>query len=200
MKKRLLDLLQKFRTFIASHPFPSFFGLLGLLLVLIKIGNRLRQVPTQKRGTPSEPKLVQAYQTGAAPTLRVQAKIEKSGVIKLVAQTAGVVQKINKTEGQHVKRGTRLFSFSTSYQGGNIPDLTRQITARNLQFQNDTYSTQKDVIDKNRQVATKVETQASQLRSISRQSIDETNSLISLDETIIASLSAQVQNLQNLDP
>src|SRR5258708_105265 len=106
----------KSKKLIDTHPFVSFLVFLGLLLGLVVVGNQLRKPPTQQVGQTPTPKEVEAYPVGGTPRLRMQARIEKSGVIQLVAQTSGVVQKIAKQEGDHVKRGTRLFSFSTSYQ------------------------------------------------------------------------------------
>lgn len=187
----------KIKNFIDKRPFLSFLGILLFLFIAVVVSNKLRQPPKEAVPVAPAPKTVQTFHLTSNPELRVQAKIEKSGVIKLVAQTSGVVQKIKKVEGEHVKRGTTIFSLSTSYQGGNIPSLNKQVSKRNYKFQLDTYDNQKNAIEQQRQIALKNETQASQLRSISRQSIDETNSLINLDNDIIASLDAQIQNLQN---
>ncbi len=193
-------LSDKLKHFIDRRPFISFLGVLAALFLAVVAGNALRQPPKTLPTPQASPTPVHVFQLTSSPHMTVEAKIEKSGVIKLVAQTSGVVQKIRKHENDHVRRGTPLFSLSTSYQGGNIPDLNRQLAARNEQFLQDTYDESKSAIEGQKQIASLTETQAEQLRSISRQSINETNSLINLDNDIIASIDAQIQTLQNANP
>ena len=181
---------------VDRHPMGAFLGVLAALVVMIAIGHQLRKPPQQAAAPVVAPKEVQTFQLASAPEIEVQAKIEKSGVIKLVAQTAGVVQKIKKTEGSHVKRGTVLLALSTNYQGANASSVSRQLASKNYQFLVDNFDTQKDVIAKQRDVANKAETQASELRAIARQSVGETNSLITLDEDIISILDKQIEELE----
>ena len=182
---------------IDKRPFVSFFVLMAGLMAAVVIGNQLRKPPAEVAQTVPAPKVVNVYQIGATPNIQMQAKIEKSGVIQIVAQSAGIVQKITKNEGDHVKRGTQLFSLSTNYQGGNISSLNRQLAQKNFSFLSDNYDTQKGAIDLQRQLAQKAETQTEQLRSITRDSFGQTQSLIDLDNDIVASMDAQINNLQN---
>src|SRR5260221_9193191 len=110
-------------------------------MAAVVIANQLRKPPAEVALTAPAPKVVNVYQIGATPNIQMQAKIEKSGVIQIVAQSAGIVQKINKNEGDHVKRGTQLFSLSTSYQGGNISSLNRQLAQKNFAFLSNNYDT-----------------------------------------------------------
>lgn len=195
LKNSLSVVLTNFKKVVDTHPFASFLVFLGLLLGVVVVGNQLRKPPTQQISQAPVPKDVQAYPVGGTPRLRMQARVEKSGVIQLVAQTSGVVQKIGHQEGDHVKRGTRLFSFSTSYQGGNIASLSRQIAQQNFNFLDTNLQTQKDAVNIQRQIAQSSETQAEKLRAITRQSFDETQSFINLDNDIIASMDAQISTL-----
>jgi biotin carboxyl carrier protein len=113
-----------------------------------------------------------------------------------VAQTPGVVQKIKVKEGDHVKRGTSVVTLSTNYQGANLPAVSRSISQKNYQFLVDTYDAQKEIIDRNRQIANAGEAQGSKLRDITRQSFDDTKSLISLNDQILSTLDKQIQNLE----
>src|SRR5579859_215143 len=195
LKNSFSSVFTKSKQVVDAHPFVSFLVFLGLLLGVVAVGNQLRKPPTQQVVQAPTPKDVEAYPVGGTPRLRMQARVEKSGVIQLVAQTSGVVQKITKQEGDHVKRGTQLFRFSTSYQGGNIASLGRQIAQHNFDFLNTNLQTQKDAVNVQRQIAQSSETQAEKLRGITRQSFDETQSFINLDQDIIASMDAQISTL-----
>jgi len=177
---------------INRFPLLSFFVVLGLLLTLIVMGNRLRKPEADATADVQEPKITEVFTLGANPEIKVQAKVEKSGVIKLVALSGGVVQKIRVTEGSSVNRGTQLFSLSNNYQGGNIMSLTRQISQKSYQAAVDNYPLQKESIDKSRELTEKGEAQGSQLREIARKSLDETKSLISLNEEVLKGLNTQI--------
>lgn len=190
--KKISKIVRKIGSLIEKRPLVSFFGLLGVLLALIVIGNFLRQ-PKPETAAKSQPaKPVEIYSIGANPRVQVTGKVDKSGVVTLIAQTAGVVQSINKTEGNQVYRGEWLFSLSTNYQGGNIPSLSRQIAEKNLNFVEDNYDTQKQMIDKRRDIANSSNAQASELRDISAKSIDETKSLITFNEQFLTSIDEQL--------
>lgn len=214
MKKRLNRLYRKAKTtllplknragkfrrqaqiFINKNPLSSFFALLGIILLLIIVGNLLRKPPAPTEETTAAPKKVQVYSIGKAPKISVQAKIEKSGVIKLTALSGGVVQKIYHREGEAVSRGTTLFWLSNNYQGGTTATVTRQIAQKNYDFLNSTFDTQKEVVAKNREIAEKAQTQAEELREIGRQSVEETGNLISLNDEVLQMLDAQIQALE----
>ncbi len=187
--KRIASVVEKF-------PLLSFFGLLALLVVLVVVGDILRKPASTTEIKEATPKSVATYQVGSTPRVTVQAKLEKTGVLTIVAQTSGVVQKLNLTEGDSVKAGQKIVSLSTTYRGANAPSLTRQLSQRNYQHIVDTYPLQLDVIHKNRELAQKNETQSKELRAIGRTSADDTKSLISLNEDIISYLDDQIEEYQ----
>src|SRR3990167_6842377 len=90
-----------YKKFIARaqrHPIMTFFGLLLILLGLIIISsfiNRPREA--SEIGLPT--KEVQVYTIGTSPKIIVQAQVEKSGVVKVVALGSGVIQYINVQVG-----------------------------------------------------------------------------------------------------
>lgn len=188
----------KLGAMMERRPLLSFFGLLGLLLVLIIIGNFLRKPPQAPPAAQAEPPVVQIYTSSQAPTMLFSAKIEKSGVINIYAQSQGIVQKVKVTEGDKVKRGTVLLSLSTNYQGANSASLSRQIAQKNYDFNVQNYDAQKDIIAKQKDLANKANTQASELRAITRQSFDETRGLIGINQEIIRRLDEEIAFLESM--
>lgn len=184
---------------IDTYPFASFLGTLAVLLVLIILGQFLRQTPSVEETTTPEPTVVSIYQNGVSPTITVTGQIEKSGVITIKAQTGGIVQKVPVTEGQYVTRGKTLVSLSTNYQGGNSATVSRQIAQRNAQFSNETYDLQKSTVAQQREVANNQAAQAAELREINRKSVSETKDLIALNESIINSLNTQIADLEAIN-
>jgi multidrug efflux pump subunit AcrA (membrane-fusion protein) len=195
VKLRTRTLYKSVTKTILSYPLRSFFGVLGLLFLLIISGNIIGK-PHGKSITEETPaKAVQVYGIGSAPRIQVTATVEKSGVVKIIAQSGGIVQNIYKSEGQEVRRGDWIVGLSTNYQGGNIQSVTRQIAQKNYDFANDNYDAQKDMIAKQRSIADAQQTQASDLRNITNNSIDDTQNLINLDNDILSSLDTQINQI-----
>lgn len=192
----LKRLSQTVTTTIQRWPIVSFFGVMAVLVALVIIGNIMRRPPAAPVAKTPEPKVVAVYQLNGVPSVTVQAQVEKTGVITLIAQTPGIVQKLNVTEGQSVTRGQKVVSLSTNYQGANAASLTRQLSQRNYQHILDTLPAQQDLINKNKQLAEKNDTQAKEMRAIGRASQDETRALISLNEDIISELDEQIAALE----
>jgi multidrug efflux pump subunit AcrA (membrane-fusion protein) len=191
---RVTPLRAQVTRIINRFPLMSFIVLLAALVGMIALGNQLRKPKTETVEAQPVVKEVEVYTLDSSPQITVQAQVEKSGIIKLVAQTGGVVQKIKATEGDHVTRGQSLFSLSTNYQGGNVMSVSRQISYKTYKNTVDTYPLQKDSLNANRDLARKSETQQADLRSIARQSIDETKTLITLNEQVVNGLDEQIRN------
>lgn len=186
---------KKATAFIKSKPLTSFFLVLAVLLALIAAGNFL----SAKKAEPERheiTKSVQIYQIGESPKVTLQAKIEKSGVIKISALTPGVIQSINFSEGDEVQKGAVLVNMSANYQGGNAASLQRQIAQKQYQNAKDTFDTQKDIIKTQKDLAEKTESNSSQLRDIQNQSIQETQSAIDLNQSILDTLAQNQTNLE----
>lgn len=199
--------LQKFRKFakkkttafykdlivrIRKHPLPSFFTSLGILLVFIILANVLGAPKVDTANQKPLVKQVSAYHIGSAPKIALSAKINKSGVITIVAQSAGVVSSIDVAEGDSVYKGTTLVDLSTNYQGGDAGSIQVQMAQAQYNNVQDTFDEQMDLINRQRDVATASATTANDLRSISSQSIGETNDVISQDQAIIDSLTQTI--------
>jgi len=180
---------------IKSKPFTFFLGILAVLLAMIVIGNFLRK-PKVEETIEKSAKTVTVFQIGQAPTITAQAKIEKSGVVSVVAQSAGVIQKINYIEGQTVKRGNTLLRLSTNYQGGSLPSLQRQLAEKQYQFNLDNFDQQKETIEKQKELATKSDENNDNLRTLTEKSLSETRDQLSLNESILNTISDNLKNLE----
>jgi multidrug efflux pump subunit AcrA (membrane-fusion protein) len=187
----------RFQSSLAGRPFLSFFSALSLIFLLIVAGNVLANLNKKEVKRPIVTKAVAVYKIGEHPSVTLQARIEKKGVVQIVAQTAGVVQKVHKTEGETVGKGTLLFSLSSNYNGGNAASVQRQIAATQYKNVKDTFDTQKELIAKQREVADKTAENTDDMRDIARRSLDDTRGLLGQNETILNSLNANLENLQN---
>lgn len=189
-------IIRKIADFIKKRPLVSFFSLLGVLLIIILFGNFLRQPKDTSVSQIPSVKNVEVYSIGTNPTVQVSAKIEKSGVISLLAQSPGVVQVIHKQQGDKINRGEWLFSLSTNYQGGNIQSASREIAQKNFTFVEESFETQKQMISKRRDIANATDTSQDELRDLTSKSIDETKNLISLNEEILSFYDDQIKTLE----
>lgn len=190
---------KKLTAYLLTYPERSFFGLIGIIALLIIAGNIINQPKTPAITKQESVKGVAVYSIGSSPKISVSGKIEKSGVIKIVAQSAGVVQKILKTEGNSIARGAQIMTLSTNYQGGILPAVTRQIAQKNYDFVVTNYDTQKDLIAKRREIATKSNDQSQDLRDITSQSHDDTQNLINLNQEIITGVDESLAYLEKLN-
>ncbi len=196
LKLKTKKVFKKAGSIIDRKPLTSFFVVLLVIFILIVVGSFLRK-PKQEATVAVPEKEVAAYSIGSAPTVKVQAQIEKSGVIKVVAQTPGIVSTVNVSEGQQVGRGTTLISLSSNYQGGNAAGVQREIAYTTNKNAKDTYDIQKDIIKKQRDLASKTDDNSDQLRDITSKSIDETKSLLSLNQNIVSSLNSTLSTLES---
>jgi len=116
----------KLKQFASKRPLLSFVIVLTLLVVLILISNWIQQPSKDINEKPQEVKKVEIYQLNGKE-LNTSAKVVNQGVVTVVAQSGGVVQKVNVRAGQKVGRGQSLVSLSTNYQGDNIAALQEKI-------------------------------------------------------------------------
>lgn len=196
LSKRATVTRIKASRFINKHPMMSFFSILGLVLVLIVISNLITKPQATFKPAAIQAKPVDVYRIGSAPTISVQAQINKSGIIQIVALTPGIVQTLNFAEGDTVYKGATLLSLSTNYQGGNTLSLSRQLAQQQYQNVQDTYQPQKDIITKQIEAAHKTDENSDKLRDIANQSITDTQAIVQLNEQILSSIDANLTTLQ----
>lgn len=187
--------LRKVVVFVQRRPITSFLIALLALFLLIVLGNFLFRQKTEEAPKKAGAQPVSVYTIGQTPTVKVQAQVQKDGVIVIMAQSPGVVQDIAVKEGDTVSRGTNLVSLSTNYQGGNAPSLQRQLAQVQYQNVKDTFETQKDIIKKQKTLAEKNANNQDQLRQISSQTLSDTNNLISINNTILNTINGMLSNL-----
>lgn len=180
--------VRKTSGFISRRPFISFLTALGILLLLIVLGSTVFKAKPVEQPKQAEVKSVQTFKIGTSPKVSTQAQVEKSGVIKVVAQMPGIVSSINVIEGDVASKGQVLINLSSNYQGGNALSLSRQIAQTQNNLSNQTYDTQKDLIQKQRDVAERTDANTDQLRDISNRSLDESRSLLDLNESLLSTL------------
>lgn len=185
--------------FIQRRPLTAFLVMLGLLLLLL-IGGRLFQKPPVEKTEQKITKSVQVFAIGKGPQATFQAKVEKSGVVKIFAQSPGIVQNIAVKEGDAVWDGQQLLSLSTNYQGGNAQGVQRQIAQTQYKNVQDTFGLQNDVINRQKDVATASAQQAQQTRDITRQGFNDTNSLIDTNQAQLDRINLQLTTLRATDP
>lgn len=183
---------------IEKRPLLSFLTVLGILFLLIIAGNLLRK---PKPAVTAEPpvKRVATYTIGTAPKLTVQAQIDKSGVIKIVAQTGGIVSAIHTTEGQAVKQGTWLVSLASNYQGGNAAAVSRQIAQTQYKNVLDTFDMSKELISKQKEIAEKAQDNSEEMREVTIKSVEDTRTLLDLNEDILSTYDANLAAYEATD-
>ncbi|MBI4037583.1 hypothetical protein HY382_00885 [Candidatus Curtissbacteria bacterium] len=195
LKTKAAKIYKKIYTSIKARPITAFLLSLLLLLLIIAGGNFLTR-PKKEEAPKVPPKKVDVYTIGKTPTIKVAAQIQKDGVVQIVAQTPGIVQKISVTEGDKVNRGSNIASLSTNYQGGNAASLARQLAQVQAANVNETFDTQKEIIAKQRDIVNKGAENTDELRKISVDSLNDTNSLLNLNQNIVDTLNANLKNLE----
>jgi len=194
-KLKSLD-YQKPAQFIKRRPFVSFFIVLLLLAVLIILGSTVFKAKPLEKHQGEVIKAVQTFKIGTSPKISVQAQVEKTGVIKIVAQTPGIVSAINTYEGEIVSKGKSLLNLSSNYYGGNAASLSRQIAQSQYMLSKDTLDTQKEVIQKQRQVAERSDANTDEMRDIANRSLEESRSLLDLNESLLSSLNTNLSQYE----
>lgn len=211
-KQQLDDKPATKRTFSLLSPVKAVFSGIGrivrkwpllsilfvfLLLLGVLFGSRFLNPQVQEKKPEPQTKQVSVYTIGNIPRVTFQAKIEKTGVIKIMAQSPGIVQKIAVKEGTPVSKGQSLLYLSTNYQGGNAPAVQTQIASKQYQNVLNSYPDQKDAIQKQRDLANTNYDNAQIQVDIAKQSSGSTNALISASQGALQFVSSSLQSLQN---
>src|SRR3989344_7462451 len=126
-KKRLLNFYSKVVVFTKRKPFTSFLIALGFLFLVI-LTNSLTAPKVTDIMKEEAPKEVEVYRIGKPAKTNGFAKVEKGGVITIVAQTPGIVSYVHVNEGDSVWQGRTLVNLSSNYGGGNVGSISRELT------------------------------------------------------------------------
>ncbi len=189
-QQRAVDARSGLKRQVLKRPFGSFITTLALLVAVAVVGSFLRR-PELQTAEPTPPVIQVAVLTiGEQPIVGVPATVQKTGVIKLNTQSGGIVQKVLVKPGETVKRGQQLLSLSLGYAGGSPQNFQRQIAEKSFTNSKEQLPQQLELIAKRREVAQHAETQAAELRAISRASLDDTRAVISLNEQLLTTVDA----------
>lgn len=182
-------------TFIKRRPFASFFLVLGLLLLLLIIGSLTQPKPSETEERKIT-KNVKVFSIGEGPQATLQAKVQKSGVIQIVAQAPGIVHRINIKEGEKVMEGQQIISLASNYQGGNVASVQTQIAQTQYQNVLDTFGTQNDLIQQQRNVATASAELSQQTRDATRDAFNDTKDQLNASQAQLEQVNTALQGLQ----
>lgn len=196
MKHFLKKIYRQIVLFVKKRPFLLFFSTLLVFLLLI-ISSMVLQPTKLQKNVPPSAKVVQVYNIGQTPKATFQAKIDKTGVIKIVSLAGGIVQNIFVNENDSVTAGEQLVTLSSTYQGGNAPALQAQLAQE--QYTNDvtTFDKQKDILSKQRTIVTSTHDAFSDMQAIATQSAQDTSSLIDANQVILDQLQQQLSIARN---
>lgn len=194
-KESSQKIYRKIFIFSQKRPITAFLMLLFVLLLALSVGRTLNKAPEAPKAQTTQ-KEVAIYKVGQSPKLTVNARVEKSQVIEIVALSSAIVSKVNVQNGQNVKKGANLISMSSNYQGGNSASVQRQIAQEQFKSAKDNFDIQNQIIQKQHEIADKTDTNADDLREITSKSLDETKSQISQNQNILSSLDQSIASLE----
>ncbi len=196
--KRKSNSISKFAsTHLKARPLTSFAALLVILFVLIALSHQITKPKQADEKPEAQTKEVETFNVGGAPTVTLNAQIQKSGVVQILAQAPGIVSKIHTTEGKTVSRGTTLISTGSNYQGASAASVSRQLAQTQYSSAKTTGEIQKELINKQREIAEKTDSNADELRNITDKSLGETRDLISLNENILSTVDTNLKTLED---
>lgn len=190
--RKPIEYSKKVVTFTKRRPFVSFFAVLLLLAALIILGSTVFKTKPLEEAKGDGVKQVETFKIGASPKISVQAKVEKTGVIKIVAQAPGIVSSVNTYEGELVERGRNLISLSSNYYGGNAASIGRQIAQNQYNLIKQTLDTQKEVIEKQKKIAERSDSNNDEMRDIANRSLEESRSLLDLNESLLGTINSNL--------
>lgn len=198
---KLSDLRNRTRPaiiFIRHRPITSLLVALVSLLGLILAGNFFFAPKVASIPTGPQVKQVQIYTIGSVPKVAAQAQIQNSGVVTVTALSGGVVQSIDASEGDQINKGSNLISLSSNYAGGNAPAIQQSIAFKQFQQINNTFQTQKELIQKQKELANSTQENASQLLDISARSVVDLQAIADLNQNMLDTVKQNLTDLENL--
>lgn len=181
---------------IRKRPLVNFYLALFVFVFVIFLSSRFQVASTEEVVKPPL-KAVSLYSIGSVPKIKVEAQVEKSGVVTVVALSGGVVQKINYKEGDKVAGGSALVSLSSNYQGGNAASVQRALANNQYQAAVDTFDLQKNIIQDQRNVATTSAENTIKMRDVIGSSKDATSKLVDANNSLLEGLDTRLKDLQS---
>ncbi len=142
--------IRKIGDFIQRHAFLSFFIALCILFAIILIGNKMRVQDVEVLDQSVVQKTVETMRVSDRQYTELSGKIEKEGVITIIAHVPGIVHNIYVVGGQVVSVGQKIAYISETYSGGNTAAVGYEIAARQSQTQDETFDKKIGIIDDQR--------------------------------------------------
>lgn len=136
--------------FIARRPFLSFVLGLFVLFAIIFASSKMRAVDEVSIDQGIGEKVVDTVRVGDGRYTQLSGKIEKDGIVTIVAQVSGIVHGIYVDEGQTISTGQQLMYLADTYGGGSSAAVGYQIATRQSEGQDETFDKQESVIDDQR--------------------------------------------------
>lgn len=198
---KLKIVISRFLAMLRQFPLVVLGVLVLGLLALITVSSQLQQDEIEEAAV-EQVRTVDTFVIGEQPTVAAIASVEQTGEITIVAQTPGIVQQIAVEPGDEIAARKRVVSLSSNYYGGNSAGLQSSLARTQYQHALDTLDAQKEGIALQRNLAESNLDNADELRRITRRSIDETKTLIDLNEELLdtvelviteSTISAEVQ-------
>lgn len=184
-------------THTKRRPLLSFLILLGVLLLLIIVGSAISKLQQKPASTSTPVKSVQVYSIGTSPKISLQARVEKAGVVTVLAQSGGIVDAVLLNPGDSVTRGQAIVDLSTTPSGANSSALQAGIANKQYQLASETYAAQKDIIAKQREIAEKTDENTEELRKISESSLSDTKDVLNQNKDLLNTVNDQISQLES---
>lgn len=143
--------------FIKKYPMGSFFISLAILLVIIIIGNKIREVKGVEEVEVELMKKVSTIQIKDKQYVNLSGQVEKDGVVTIFSQISGVINKVYVEEGFQIIQGKSIAYIADNYSGGNSASVVYQMANRQMQTQDETLEKQLDAIDYQKKIANKID-------------------------------------------
>ncbi len=142
------------RLFVAleKHPNTSFIAILILLFGVIFLASLSRNPEEVVEKTSQTSKTSRVFPVRESGLVTATAKVNKSGVVDVVALTSGTVQSINVRVGQMVGTGTTLVTITNDY-GANAARLSAEKTRLESDFTERVFSLQEEINARERKIA-----------------------------------------------
>jgi len=179
-----------------SQPTRVFTGFILLLIAIIGILSISRNVETPE-STPTKPKEISIV-TNHTVVVTSIAEVEDSSVVTLISQAGGVVSSVFKDNGDSVRKGDTIIALGSNYAGGNAASVQSQIAARQLVNYQETYDSQIESIDLQKDLARAQDEVGDRTREIGRESLERTQSIVDTNETSISSIEKTISSLEGI--
>ncbi len=185
------------RGFFRNNWRSVFLFSIGLLILLLTVGWWLRRETPDEQKT-VQPKNIEVYSIGEAPALTFMARVDKAGVVTVQAQSPGVINWIGVTEGDWVKKGSRLVQIGATYNTGSVQGAQAAVARKQYELAKLTRLEQEETLKIQREIAQQVSQNASDLREIARDSAAETRGVVDINNQLLDTIENNLQALEAL--